>query len=195
MILKPDMNNEQPDAFPVSDSVKGVRNSDDIKILVCYAICGAGAPTPRRVCLNALYRDGVANYFEINSALDELAAAGALNIGTVDGEDMFTAAEGAANIAAGLTDELSDYVKEKALKALKKGLDTDRRLKENTVSVKSDGSGGALLDITMYSDAAKTKELLSLRLSVANTQQAEELERAFLNDPTKLYAGIINALT
>ncbi len=188
-------NNDQINAFPVNDDINGVRNSDNIKILICYAICGAGAPVPRRVCLNALYCNGVANYFEINSALDELAAGGALRITAADGEDTFAAAEGAANIAAGLTDGLSDYVKEKALKALKKELETDRRLKENTVSVKSDGSGGAILDITMYADAARTKELLSLRLSAANTRQAEELERAFLNDPTKLYEGIIRALT
>ena len=189
------MNNEQLDAFPVSDSVKGVRNSDNIKILICYAICGAGVPVSRRVCLNALYDGGVANYFEISSALDELALAGALTIRAVDGEDHFIPADGAASIAAGLTDGLSDYMKEKALSALRKAIETDRRLKENTVSVKSDGSGGARLDITMYTDASKTSELLSLRLSVAGTKQAEELEKAFLNDPTKLYEGIINALT
>lgn len=189
------MNNEQLDAFPVSDSVKGVRNSDNIKILICYAICGAGVPVSRRVCLNALYDGGVANYFEISSALDELALAGALTIRAVDGEDHFIPADGAASIAAGLTDGLSDYMKEKALSALRRNIETDRRLKENTVSVKSDGSGGARLDITMYTDASKTSELLSLRLSVAGTKQAEELEKAFLNDPTKLYEGIINALT
>lgn len=187
--------NDPIDALPVSDSVNGVRNSDQIKILICYALCGAGVPIPRRVILNGLYEGGVANYFEISSALDELAEAGALERIAGGDEIRFAASEGADNIAAGLTGDLSDYLKEKTLSVLNTAIETDRRLRENSVCVKTDGSGKAVLEITMYTDASKTSELLSLRLGAANERQAKDLEKVFLHDPTRLYESIINALT
>ena len=47
-------------------------NTNEIKILICYMLAGAGEPMPRQTVLDIIYGNGMANLFEAGAAIDEL---------------------------------------------------------------------------------------------------------------------------
>ena len=183
------------DAFPASDDVNGVMNRERLKVLLCYAIGACGAPVRKSIVLSAFYVDRIANYFEVCSAISELTESGALAVNGAGDAETLALAEGGRQIIAGFIGDVSDYMKDKVANAVRSAGDTDRRLRENTVVVSEDEDGGARLNITMYADTEKQRELLSLSITAASTAHAESLGEAFLKDPTRLYKNVITALS
>ena len=183
------------DAFPASDKVNGVMNTERLKVLLCYAIGACGAPVRRSIALSAFYVGQIANYFEVCNAISDLTERGALISGGSGDDETLALSDVGRQIIAGFIDDISDYMKDKVVNAVRSADETDRRLRENTVIVTEESSGGARLNITMYADTEKQCELLSLSLAAANKPQAESLGESFLRDPTRLYANVITALS
>ena len=57
-----------------SDGVEpgGLRTSQEIKILVCYMLMGAGEPMPRQAVLDIISGNGMANFFETGSKIGSI---------------------------------------------------------------------------------------------------------------------------
>ena len=66
------------DAFSAGVEPGGLYTVQEIKILICYMLLGVGEPLPRDAITDILAGDGMANFFEITAAIDELTRQGHL---------------------------------------------------------------------------------------------------------------------
>ena len=67
------------DAFDEGIELGGLRNRDEIRLLICYILRAVDAPISKQNLNDSMLQDGLANYFEINQAISEL-----LKNGTID---------------------------------------------------------------------------------------------------------------
>ena len=182
------------DAFPVDDTTGGIRSTEKIRIIICYILKNIGTPLTRDYIQSALYDNGIANYFEISQAIDNL-----IDVGAVDCNDnILTLNDKGRQIARDLNDELSLYIKNKAVRAINLTVIYEKRKKENDVSIVKVDDKKYRLDITLLSgqaDDANTDELIKVSVFVTDSLQAETMKTTFLNNPVRLYEKIIEALT
>lgn len=184
------------DAFPVDDTKNGIRSTEKIKILVCYIMNTVKAPLSRSLIQSVLYDNGIANYFEISQAVDDLLGVNAIEAsGSENGEALFEINEKGIKIAEELEKELSVYIKNKAVKAAMLTLLYEKRKKENHVEITKLSDKRYRLDITMYSGMEKDDELLKASVYVTDAVQAEAMKNSFINNPVTLYEKVIEGLT
>lgn len=182
------------DAFPVDETTGGLRSTEKIRIIICYILLNTSAPLSREDMLSALYDNGIANYFEISQAIDNLLDVGAVHI--ADG--ILCLDEKGVKISKELEDELSVYIKNKAVKAAKLTAVFEKRKRENDISVIKLGDRNYRLDITLHSglDGEKNNDrILDVSVYITDKLQAESMKNTFLNNPVKLYEKVIEALT
>lgn len=180
------------DAFPVDDTIGGIRSTEKIKIIICYILVNTSAELSRDSIQSALYDNSIANYFEISQAIDDLLKVGAIK----ENDGVLTASEKGRQIANDLKDEISLYIKNKAVKATALTSVLEKRTKENDVTITKVDTKKYKLDITMYSGLNnKSNELVHLSVFVTDEMQAQVMKQTFLNNPANLYEKIIGALT
>ena len=182
------------DAVPVDDTTGGIRSTEKIRIIICYILKNIDTPLSRDYIQSALYDNGIANYFEISQAIDNL-----IDVGAVDCNDnILTLNDKGRQIARDLKDELSLYIKNKAIRAVQLTLIYERRKKENEISISKIDENKYRLDITLLSgmDDSENKDILmNVSVYVSDSLQAETMKRTFLNNPVRLYQKIIEGLT
>ncbi|MCD7775525.1 MAG: DUF4364 family protein [Clostridiales bacterium] len=189
------------DAFPVDDTKNGIRSTEKIKIIICYIMSAVQTPLSRSTIQSILYDNGIANYFEISQAVDDLLAVNALEpkkSENSDEEELYSLNENGERIARELENELSVYIKNKAVKAANLTLLYEKRQRENDISVEKLGDKRYRLNITMHSglnSEVNNDELLKLELFVTDELRANSMKRCFINNPVKLYEKITEALT
>lgn len=179
------------DAFPVDDTVGGIRSTEKIRIIICYILLNSDAPMTRNNIQSALYDNGIANYFEISQAIDNLLEVKAIE--TAD--DKIIINKKGEQIAKDLEDELSPYIRNKALRAAKLTAIYEKRIKENNISITKISDKKYRLDISMLSGMKEEDEMLTVSVFVTDSLQAENIKNNFLNNPVKLYEKVIEALT
>lgn len=182
------------DAFPVDDKTGGIRSTEKIRIIICYVLKDHSGILSRDNLLSALYDNGIANYFELCQAIDDLLEVNALYI---ENELLYINEKG-IQISRDLKDELSHFIKNKAVRAVKLTALYEKRKKENRISVSKLNDNKYRLDISLLSgdaDNEETEELLNVSIFTTDSQQAEVMKTAFLNNPVRLYENIITALT
>ncbi len=180
------------DAFPVDDTIGGIRSTEKIKIIICYILVNTSAELSRDSIQSALYDNSIANYFEISQAIDDLLKVGAIK----ESDGVLSASEKGRQIANDLKDEISLYIKNKAVKATALTSVLEKRTKENDVTITKVDTKKYKLDITMYSGLNnKSNELVHLSVFVTDEMQAQVMKQTFLNNPANLYEKIIGALT
>lgn len=185
------------DAFPVDDTVGGLRSTEKIKIMICYLLRDVGEAFPRDELRSALYDNGIANYFEISQAIDDLLEVGAISLSDGDEPALTLGPKGEA-IAKELEDELSVYIRNKAVRAVRLTAIYEKRKKENEVTITKIHNKRYRLTVTMHSGLAhdgETDELMQLSLYVTDALQAETMKQSFLNNPVKLYEKVVEGLT
>lgn len=179
------------DAFPVDDTVGGIRSTEKIRIIICYILLNSDSNLTRDNIQSALYDNGIANYFEISQAIDNLLDVGAVG---ADGDIIILNKKG-EQIARDLEDELSPYIKNKAVRAAKLTALYEKRKKENNISVTKINDKKYRLDISLLSGLNEADEMLNVSVFVTDSLQAENMKSNFLNNPVKLYEKVIEALT
>ncbi len=182
------------DAFPVDDKTGGIRSTEKIRIIICYVLKDHSGILSRDNLLSALYDNGIANYFELCQAIDDLLEVNAIYI---ENELLYINEKG-IQISRDLKDELSHFIKNKAVRAVKLTALYEKRKKENRISVSKINDNKYRLDISLLSgdaDNTETEELLNVSIFTTDSQQAEVMKSAFLNNPVRLYENIITALT
>ena len=180
------------DAFPVDDTVGGIRSTEKIKIIICYIIVNTTAELSRDSIQSALYDNSIANYFEISQAIDDLLKVGAIT----ENNGILSISEKGLQIANDLKDEISVYIKNKAVRSTALTSILEKRTRENDVTITKIDTKKYKLDITMYSGLNKeSDEMLHLSVFVSDEMQAQVMKQTFLNNPANLYEKIIGALT
>ncbi len=57
------------DAFDKGIELGGLRNRDEIRLLICYILKAVDAPISKQNLTIPCFRNSLANYFEINQAI------------------------------------------------------------------------------------------------------------------------------
>lgn len=179
------------DAFAGGIEIGGLRNMLEIKILVCYILASVKTPMKRNQICDALQKTGLVNFFDANSAIDELLEGGILSESEYVGEPHLVVSEKGKKSALELEDTLLPGVRERAVKTALNIVSRARSERENKVEIQKKENGyDVTFKIESFSDT-----LLSLTLNVTDILQAEQLKDGFLDDPGALYSDVIERLT
>jgi hypothetical protein len=166
----------------------GLRDENEIKILICYLLKTSGRPMSFDVLSQALQRDGLVNYFGFAQSLKELASSGHV---LCDAGGLYRVTQLGDETAATFERRLPLSVREKAVRAAAGMLERERLKAENKVNITKTGSGYTVECRVLYGG----DELLALRALVPDMAQAKLMECRFLSAPEKVYSGALALLT
>ena len=178
------------DAFAGGIEFGGLRSMLEIKILICYILKSVNAPMTRNQICDVLQKTGLVNFFDANSAIDELLENKAVKEEEYIGEVHLVITPKGARSADELEKQLLPGVRDRAVKTALNMIARARSERENNVEIKKVENG---YDVTFVIESNGDK-LLSLTLNVSDEWQAEQLKDGFLDDPGALYSDIINRL-
>ncbi len=179
------------DAFSAGVEFGGLRSRQDIKLLICYLLENLEKPLSKNQINELMQGQGLANYFEVSQAIDELISAGTVVVEQDEEQKMLFLTQTVHEAARILESDLPKTVREKAINAAVKMQMKARRLRENKIEVKKLENG---YHVT-FTIADKDDVLMSLTVYVADITQVEIIKQGFLNDPVGLYSAIIASLT
>ena len=129
--------NNEFDAFSEGIEPGGLRSRTQIKILITFMVNKIKEPLKDTLIIEALQIHGLANYFEVSQALDELIDNG--NLSTADGF-VYITPKGSLSVDE-LSQEIPKSVKETAVAdALNLQL-LEKRESENTVDISKTEKG------------------------------------------------------
>ncbi len=178
------------DAFAGGIEIGGLRSILEIKILICYVLKSVKTPMKRNQICDSLQKTGLVNYFDTNSAIDELLENGTIVEVEYVGESHLEVTPLGASSATALENQLLPGVRDRAVKAALNIVARARSERENKVEIeKLEDSVNVTFEIESLGQT-----MLSLTLNVADVLQAEQLKDGFLDDPGALYSDIIDRL-
>ncbi|NLN82683.1 MAG: DUF4364 family protein [Clostridiales bacterium] len=176
------------EAFADGVEPGGLYNSQEIKILICYMLSGAGEPMPRQSVLDIIAGNGMANLFETGSAIDELIRYE--NI-IEDENGVLSLTDTGRQIAGTLSGMIPYTLRERSLKSAIQLLIRIRRERENKVTIEKLERG---CNVTCTINDASAP-LMSFTLRVADQLQAQLIKENFLNNPVLFYQSLLSILT
>lgn len=169
----------------------GLRDVNEIKILICYLLKNSSRPLSFDNLNEILQQDGLVNYFEFGQSLHELLLSGHVDLSSESGQELYRITRLGAGTADMFERRLPRSVREKAERASVRLLARLKIESENKVLITRDESGWRVECRVL--DGAD--ELLNIRLLVPSPGQAEAVRRQFLEDPAAVYRGAIALLT
>ena len=175
------------DAFSAGVEPGGLYSSQEIKILICYMLAGAGEPMQRQSVVDIIAGNGMANFFETVAALDELVRQGHLS----EGDEGLTLTDTGRQVADSLSGRIPYTLRERSVKAALRLLTRIRRERENTVVMQKLERGYRVTCAIQDAD----EPLMEVSLRVADELQAELVREQFLTDPTLLYRTLLAVMT
>ncbi|MBR5753394.1 MAG: DUF4364 family protein [Clostridia bacterium] len=178
------------DAFAEGVAPGGLRSKTDIKLLILFLLEQLEEPVPVRIISDVITDQELANYFEAMDAISELKESGNLTVTSVDGQDALAITEKGTRAVSYVEEDLPKSVRNTALATVTRFLKLDRHAKENAVEITPSGDG---FNVCFSLTTGDTK-LMELNMFVVSRDQAEQLKRNYLEDPTHLYASILTAL-
>lgn len=180
------------DAFDQGIELGGLRNRDDIRLLICYLLKTIDKPVEKSQLNGALLSNGIANYFEINQAIAELLANASIETQIYDDEECLVILDRGRDIADNLSSDLPKTVRERSVNSIIEAMTLKKAERENAVDIKPADDGGYIVEMTMTSLGEK---LMELRIYAADFRSAQLVKKNFLKDPVKFYSSVITGLT
>jgi len=180
------------DAFDAGIELGGLRNRDDIRLLICYLLKSIDAPMTRQMLNDAMQEDGLANFFEVGQAIEELLKTGNITADILDDEEVISVTTRGREAAELLQTSLPRTVREKAVNSAIRLTTRAKVERDNRIEVKKEADGGYTITFTLFD---KDNELMKLSIYVVDSLQLETVKQNFINDPVKVYSTIITSLT
>ena len=175
------------DAITAGVEPGGIINAQQVRLLVGYMLREVPEPMGRQLLPELLQYHGLANFFEVNRAIEELLAKGSLQ--EAEGDKLILTEQG--RTAVNEWEFLLPYsAKQKAVKAVMTALTRLRNQRENRVEIRPRERGLDVVCTVLDGEQA----LLELRLWVPNKAQAEIVKERFLNDPLSCYRSTVEML-
>ncbi|NCC88030.1 MAG: DUF4364 family protein [Clostridia bacterium] len=178
------------DAFNEGVEPGGLRNRNEIKILVCYVLKTLESTITKQQINEVMQSQGLANYFEVNQAISELLSQGSIDCDYVEDKENLTVTEMGRRVAFELERDLPRTVREKAIKSAIKILTIAKNEQENKIEITPLENG---CHITFIMED-KQDVMMKLTIYVADRAQAELVRKNFLEDPTRVYSNILSSL-
>lgn len=174
------------DSFSEGVELGGLRTRNEIKILIGYLLSRLDTPLTREQLDEVICGEELANYFEMSQALGELADNG--NVIIRNNELIIT--EKGKNNSETLEHDIPFTVREKALNAAVRLQTRLRRERENRIQIDRVEKGCNVTVSVVDSD----DEIMSVKLFVADYEQALTVKEKFLEDPVRIYSNIVALL-
>lgn len=168
----------------------GLRNKDEIKVLVCYLLKTLDTSITREQIGNIMQDQGIANYFETMDAISELLSNGSVKSNFVDENECLEVTDIGKAAVLEVGNDLPKTVREKALKSALRFITLEKNERENEVKIEPCEGGYEI------SFALKDNDTILMRLAmfVGDREQAEKLKNNFLEDPARVYGSILASL-
>ena len=179
------------DALQQDVGIGGMRSKYRIRILLCYILKHFNSMISRGAFTEILRKGELVNFFEINPALDALAENGLVELIPKEDDDYFRITAEGISIANRLESEIPIVTREKAVN-IAVSIVARERLK-GTVDYKIEKLDDGYLVVMTVGD--KGEIMMQTKLFAADYLQAELVGENFMDNPHKLYNGIIDALT
>lgn len=176
------------DAFTAGVEPGGLTSTQEIRILLCYMLDTVGKAIDREDVTNILIAGGMANYFDIEDAIEELIRQQHLIEVDKQIATTVTGAQIGQSLSVRVPYTLRQRSVEAALKLLKR-LEVERN---NKVDIQKLEEGGCTVTCTVQDQG---RDLLSVTLRVADHRQAEQIKERFLADPALLFRANLAVLT
>lgn len=184
-----DTNNESEDAFSAGIAPGGLRQQNEIKVLVAFLLDRLEKPLSKRQLFTVIQEEGLANYFEASQAVADLEKSGNIKIEITEDEEIMTLTQ-SGKLVVDIENDIPASIREKALNSAVHLQTVERRLKENNIEIKQLDNG---CNVTFaLKDGEDT--LMSLSLYVADMEQAKAVRNKILEDPVKIYSQILSSL-
>ena len=165
------------DAWNLGVEPGGLTSKTEIKLLICYLLKSLDAPLSKLQLSDIIQGEGLANYFELIQALDELIRDNNVKMNLEDTDEMLTVTEKGINSVEDLEmDFLPRSVKEKAVNTAIRLQTLARRERENKIEVDKLENG---YNVTFFFGDEKT-QLMKLTIYVADEIQVETVKKNFL---------------
>ncbi len=179
------------DAFTGGIVLGGMRTKADIRVLLCYILKSLDAPFSKAGLNEVLQSTSLANFFEVNDALSALLGSGLIVSETREQDEYYTLTADGRMVADRLETDLPLSVRKTAVASAMALLAKER------------ASAGAKADIIRlekgYHVQLTIKDgdtvMMQALLYAADSMQANAVADAFMNDPARLYGGMIDALS
>lgn len=180
------------DAFDAGIELGGLRSRDDIRLLICYLLKSIDVPMTRQMLNDSMQEDGLANFFEVGQAIEELLKTGNITTDILQDEEVLIVTERGREAAELLQTSLPRTVREKAVNSAIRLTTRAKVERENKIEVKKEDDGGYTITFTLFD---RGTELMKLSIYVVDSLQLETVKQNFINDPVKVYSSIITSLT
>lgn len=178
------------DTFDEGINLGGMRSKNEIKTLICYLYNSVKENMDKGIIIQAILKQGLANYFETSSAFDDLVING--NLVPADNEHKtYSLTEKGAEIAKQLDSTVAYTIKEKAYACAIKLLTEKKKEIENRVNISKNDNGFTV----ECSVSGGDMDLMKLNIYAPEMEQALILKKNFLDNPNKAYKVMLALLT
>ena len=178
------------DTFDEGINLGGMRSKNEIKTLICYLYNSVKENMDKGIIIQAILKQGLANYFETSSAFDDLVMNG--NLVPADNEHKtYSLTEKGAEIAKQLDSTVAYTIKEKAYACAVKLLAEKKKEIENRVNISKNDNGFTV----EFSVSGGDMDLMKLNIYAPEMEQALILKKNFLDNPNKAYKVLLALLT
>lgn len=178
------------DTFDEGINLGGMRSKNEIKTLICYLYNSVKENMDKGIVIQAILKQGLANYFETSSAFDDLVMNGNL-IPADDEHKTYSLTKNGAEIAKQLDSTVAYTIKEKAYACAIKLLAEKKKEIENKVNIMKNDNGFTVECSVSGGDMA----LMKLDIYAPEMEQALILKKNFLDNPKKAYKIMLALLT
>ncbi len=176
-------------AFTAGIEPGGLRNKNEIRILLCYLLSSVRAPLSKSDIISIMQENALANYFEVTDALSELIENG--NVLMEEGTELCSASDSARLVAQQLDTALPPSVRDRAVGAAVNLLARAKRERENKVEISKTDLG---YNVTCHISGGDM-ELMSFQIYVPDLKQARMVKRNFHREPENVYRVMLALVT
>ncbi len=178
------------DTFSAGVAPGGLRDIQEIKILICYIFDKLDIHLRKSDITAILQNYALANYFEVSQAFSQMVLNNNLSIDPEDSNYYLITPSGKM-ISEELSDNLPLTVKEKALKSAENYLKRLKTEKENTVNIKKTPFGYTVNCKVSGGDF----NMLEIKLYAPDITAATVIKNNFYKMPEKIYEDVVSMLT
>ena len=183
---------EKTPAFRQGVEPGGMFDKDDVRLLILCALADRERPVSKDALVGGLFGAGLANYFELSAAAEELAEQGLAAVAqrTETGELLTVTARG-RETAEALSDRIPKTTRERAAESIQYFETAEKRRRENSVEVRKNGGTVA---VTLNAGTPDDR-LMSLTVYVPDGELGDMMKKKMTAEPEKLCEKILRLLT
>lgn len=178
------------DAFNEGIEPGGLRNKNEIKLLICYLLKTIDAPISKDQIGNIIQDQSIANYFETMDAISDLLLNGSITSDYIEDKEFLSITDLGRGACEVVEKDLPKTVREKAVKSALKFMTLEKNERDNDVKIEP-CDDGYTISFTMKD---RDTVLMELSMFVGDSAQADKLKANFIEDPARVYSTILASL-